>query len=202
VNVSPSAGILQTGQDGSSLYVLASQFPVQVAYTLDINGGNDLAQGTAMLNKSYSAATEQVSLALLTVHVVSDSGLPTTLNLTGPGGVSITSAPVGANQSASFLLPTGTYTATGSQANKSQSGQASVKDGLADSLTLNFNTATSSAGGSYATLEIILIATAVAAAVANVAVLVLRRRSLKAKMARASKAPKAPQAPKKYDPFR
>ncbi len=186
VSVSPSAGVLETTQVGSSVFVLSSQYPTSVAYTLNINGEKDIAKGTATLVKSYSTVTEQISLGLLTVHVLSERNLTTTLDVTGPSGVNISSGPVGVNQSASFLLPAGTYTVTGLQANKSQSAQTSVKDGLADSLTLTFLTVTTSSGGlPYAMVELILIATAAIAAVANLARWVFRSRSLRARTANA-----------------
>jgi hypothetical protein len=129
-------------------------------------------------------------MAILTVHVLSSRYLATTLDVTGPAGSNISSGHVGVNQSATFLLPTGAYTVTGLQANNSQSAQVSVQDGLADSLTLAFTTAsTPSAGGSYEALAIILIATAALAATANVAFWLLRSRSLRARMASAK--PKA-----------
>jgi hypothetical protein len=191
VSVSPSAGVLQTSQGGSSLFVLASRYPAQVDYTLDVNGENDLAQGTATVVGSYSSLTEDVSLALLTVNVLSSRNLGTTLDVTGPAGLNISSRHVGVNQSAAFLLPTGAYTVTGLQANSSKSAQVSVQDGLADSLTLAFNTAPApSAGGSNEALAIILIAAAAVAAIANVAFWLLRSRSLGARMASAK--PKAP----------
>jgi hypothetical protein len=194
VNVTPSAGALQTSQAGNTLFVLASRYPTQVAYTLDINGENDLVQGTASLVKGYSTVQEQVSLGLLMVHVLSNLDLTTTLNVTAVAGVSFSRGNVGVNQTASFLLPTGAYTVTGSQANKSQSAQTTVKDGLEDSLTLAFQTAaSSSAGSSYTIFEIILIATAAVAAVANVVGRVLHSRSLRARMENASKPAKAPE---------
>ncbi|MGH9917785.1 MAG: hypothetical protein ACRD6W_02765, partial [Nitrososphaerales archaeon] len=184
VSVSPSAGVLETSQGGSSLFVLASRYPAQVDYTLDVNGETDLAQGTATVVKSYSSLTENISLALLTVHVLSSGNLATTLGVTGPAGLNISSRHVGVNQSATFLLPTGAYTVTGLQANSSRSAQVTVEDGLADSLTLTFNTAfTPSAGGSNEALAIILIAAAAVAAIANVALWLLRSRSLGARMA-------------------
>jgi hypothetical protein len=199
VNGSTSAGVLETSQEGSTLFVLSSQYPTKVSYTLDVNGENDLANGTATLVKSYSTLTEPVSLALLTVQVLSNRNLPTVLDVTGPLGVNISSSAVGVNQTVSFFLPTGTYTVTGLQANESQSAQTSVKAGLADSLTLSFQTvATPASGSSYATFEIILVATAVVAAVTIVAVRVLRvrrSRSLRARMANLSKSAKASKSP-------
>jgi hypothetical protein len=191
VNGSTSAGVLETSQEGSTLFVLSSRYPARVAYTLDVNGEDDLANGTAILVKSHSTLTEPVSLALLTVQVLSNRNLPTSLDVTGPPGVNISSSAVGANQTASFFLPTGTYTVTGSQANESQSAQTRVKAGLADSLTLTFQktvvaTIPAAEKSSYGTSEIILVATAVVAAVLIVAVRVLRvlrSRSLKASMA-------------------
>jgi hypothetical protein len=102
--------------------------------------------------------------------------------------VSVSSGPVGVNQSASFLLPGGNYTVIGLQANRSQSAQTSVRDGAADSLTLTFRTiATSSAESPYAIVEIVLIVAGGAAAVAIAALRVVSSKSLRARMAKASK---------------
>jgi hypothetical protein len=189
--VAPSAGILQTSQAGSFLFVLASRYPAQVDYTLDVKGEKDLAQGTATVVKSYSSLTENVSVALLTVHVISDKDSATNLDVTSPAGLNFSSSHVGVNQSAAFLLPTGVYTVTGLQANKSRSDQVLVQDGLSDSLTLTFIAPSSpSTGGPYETLAIILIAAAAVAATANVAYWLLRSRSLRGRMAIKPEAPK------------
>jgi hypothetical protein len=186
VSVSPSAGVLQTSQGGSSLFVLASRYPAQVDYTLDVNGESDLAQGAATILRSYSSLTESVSLALLTVHVLSSRNLATILDVAGPAGLNVSSTHVGVNQSATFLLPTGAYTVTGLQANSSRSARVSVEDGLADSLTLTFSTvSTPSAGGSNEALAIVLIGAAAVGAIANAAFWLLRSRSLGARMASA-----------------
>jgi len=180
VNVSPAAGILQTSQVGSSLFVLASQYPVRIDYTLDISGGHSLASGSVLVEGSYATQTSKLNLAKLTVHVLSDQTAPTTLEVTGPQGVNITSELVGSNQTSSFLLPTGSYTVMASQAGNSQTAQVGLTDGLASSVTLNFNT--------FLSFEIILVVTAALAAIANVLIWALRSRSLSSRMASPSKA--------------
>jgi len=179
VNVSPAPGILQSSQEGSSLFVLASQYPVQLHYSLDIGGGNGVAQGSVTLDGSYATQTETLGLAKLTVQVLGGQSSPTSLGVTGPQGVSIASGLVGNNQTTSFLLPTGSYTVTGSQAGNSQTTQVSLTDGFAATVTLNFNAVPS--------LEIILVVTAVVAVIANVLVWAFRSRSLGSRMASASK---------------
>ena len=180
VNVTPAAGILQTSQVGSSLFVLASQYPVRLDYSLDISGGHSLASGSVVMEGSYATQTSKLTLAKLTVHVLSDQTAPTTLDVTGPQGVNITTGLVGNNQTSSFLLPTGSYTVMASQAGNSQTAQVGLADGVASSVTLNFNT--------FLSFEIILVVTAVLAAIANVLILILRSRSLSSRMASPSKA--------------
>jgi hypothetical protein len=175
VNVAPAVGVLQTSQEGGSLFVLTSQYPVQFYYSLDISGGQNLAQGTVTLEGSYTDQTTNLRLAKLTVHVLSDQTSPTALSVTGPQGVSITSGLVGGNQSSSFLLPTGSYTVAATQGGNSQSAQVALTDGVATAVTLNFS--------AFLTLEVILIATAIMAAIANLSILILRSRSLRSRLA-------------------
>ncbi len=175
VKVSPQPGIVQTSQEGSSLFVLTSHFPVSLNYSVDISGGQNLARGTVTLNQRYGSQTSQLKLAKLTVHVLSDQSSPSTLKVTGPQGVDITSALVGSNQTSSFLLPTGSYTVAASQGGDSQSAQVSLTDGVATAVTLNFST--------FLTFEIILIVTAIMAGLANILIWVLRTRSLGSRLA-------------------
>jgi len=186
VIVAPSAGVVQTSQEGGTLFVLSSQYPTKVAYTLDVNGEKDIAQGNATIVKSYSALTRQINLGLLTVKVISNRDLTSTLDVTGPSNISLSSGPVGLNQSASFFLPTGTYTVTGVQANESQVAQTNVKDGATDSLVLTFHTIDAPKGVNWdEAIEIILIGIAAAAIVANIVLRLRRSKSLGARMANA-----------------
>ena len=175
VNVSRGPGIVQTSQQGNSLFVLTSKYPVELNYSLDISGGHNLAQGTVNLFGRYTAQTSDQKLAKLTVHVLSDQTSPTTLQVTGPQGVSITSGIVANNQTSSFLLPTGSYALTASQGGNSQSAQVALADGLATAVTLNFS--------AFLTFEVILIVTAIMAAIANVSIWILRSRSLSSRLA-------------------
>lgn len=175
VNVSPGPGIAQTSQAGSTLFVLASHYPLELNYSVDINGGHDVAQGTVRLDGSYSALSTDLKLAKLTLHVLSDQTSPTTLSVTGPQGVSITTGLLGSNQTSSFILPGGSYTVKASQGGDSQSAQVALTNGLATAVTLNFST--------FLSFEIILIVTAIMAALANVVVWVLRSRSLGSRLA-------------------
>lgn len=184
VNVSPSTGVVQTSEAGSSLFVLASQYPAQVPYTLDVNGEKDVAQGTATVASSYSTVTEPISLAFLSVHVKSNSNLATTLSVAG-AGLTVSGIPVEANKTATFLLPAGSYTVTGDQANQSQSAQAGLTDETADAVTLTFHVAaTSSAASPYLTLELVLVLTAVVAIALNVAQRFRRSTTLGERMAK------------------
>jgi len=176
VNVPNSPGVVQTSISGSSLFVLTSRYPLELNYSLDISGGHRVAQGTVTLNQRYASQTSFLKLAKLTVHVLSEQSSPTVLQVTGPQGVSIASGLAGTNQTSSFILPGGSYTIAASQGGNSQSVQVSLTDGLATFVTINFNT--------FMTLEIILIVTAVMGGLANVAVWVLRSRSLSSRLAR------------------
>jgi hypothetical protein len=173
VSVSPAPGV-QTTQGGDSLFVSATRYPVKLNYTLDFNGGHSLAQGSVTLTEGLSQ-TSDLKLAQLTVHILSDQSSPTTLEVTGPQGVEITNGTVGTNETSSFLLPTGSYTVTASQGDNTQSEQVSLTDGLAEGVTLNFNT--------FLTFEIILAVTAIMAAVANLAVWIFNSRSLRSRLA-------------------
>ena len=179
MSVSPSSEVLQTSQQGGSLFVLASRYPVQLNYSLDIGGAADLTHASVTIDGSYSSQNVNVSLAELTVHVLSDQGSPITLEVTGSQGANITSVPVESNRTVSLFLPTGSYTVTALQTGQSESAKASLTDGLAAAVTLNFNATPG--------LEIILAVTAAIAAVANVLIWILRSRSLSSRMAGTSK---------------
>ena len=80
-----------------------------------------------------------------------------------------------ANETSSLFLPTGSYTVAGSQAGNTESAQVGVTDGVASSVTLDFNALLS--------IEIILVVTAIMAAGANILVWVFRSRSLRSRVA-------------------
>lgn len=176
VNVSPSEGVVQTSQAGSTLYVLASSYPVSIQYSVDISGGVGFEQGSSVtVPISYSTKTLALNLAKLTVYVVSDQSSPTNLEVTGPRGLNIAGGLTGTNQTMSFVLPPGTYSVTATQAGNTQAAQVALTDGLVSVVTLNFNTLVS--------FEIILVVTAVIAAVANVMVFLLRGRGIAPRLA-------------------
>lgn len=170
LNISPSPGVAQTSEFGGSLFVLTSRYPTVVDFSVDVSGGHDAARGGVTLSQRYATQSYLLTLAKLTVRVLSDQGSPATLQITGPQGVNITRGLVPANATSSFILPGGSYTIVASQGGTSQSAQVSLTDGLSTSVTLDFST--------FLTFEIILIATAIMAALANVTVWVLRSRSL------------------------
>jgi hypothetical protein len=179
--VSPSGGVIQTSQEGGSLFVLASQYPVQLNYSLDVGGEVDLDQGSVTIDGSYTTQSIEVSSAELNVHVLSDQNSPVTLEVSGSQGANIiTPGHVQNGQKLSLFLPTGSYTVTALQAGGgSASATVGLTDGLATAVTLNFN--------ATPTIEIILAVTAAIAAVANVLIWALRSRSLSSRMARRSK---------------
>jgi hypothetical protein len=168
VSVTPSAGVVQTSQEGGSLFVLSSGYPAQFGYSLGIGGAAGLAQGELTMDARYATQTVDVTLAELTVHVLTGQGSPTTLDVTGSQDVNITRGPVGSNRTVSLFLPTGSYTVTASQAGGSQSAQVGLTDGVAAAVTLNF--------GANVGLETILVVTAAVAVVANVLIWILRSR--------------------------
>lgn len=168
VSVTKSPGILQTSQAGGSLFVLASDYPAQVNYSLGMGALGGLAQGKLSIDSQYATQTVDVTLAQLTVHLQGGEGSPITVEAVGTNGVDVTRGPIGSNLTASLYLPTGSYTVTASRAGASQSAQVSVTDGVASAVTLNFN--------AIPGLEIVLAATAAIAAVANVLFWALRSR--------------------------
>jgi len=180
VNVAQSlSDIVQTSQAGSTVYVLASSYPLNLAYSLDISGGQNVSQGSTTIYNSYSTQTLKVALSKLTIHLLSDQSAPSTVDITGPQGVNITSNLVGSNQTMSYLLPPGSYTITGSQAGNTQNDQTVLVKAQAAVVTLNFNT--------FLSFDVILVVTAALAAIANVVIWALRSRSLSSKMASLSK---------------
>jgi hypothetical protein len=176
-SVSPTSGVLQTSQEGGSLFVLASQYPVQLNYSLGFGGKVDLAQGSVTVDGSYSTQNIEVNSAELNVRVLSDQSSPVTLEVTGSQGANITTTPGPAedNQTVSLFLPAGSYTVTALQAGESESANLGLTNGLATAVTLNFN--------ATPVIEIILAVTAAVAAVANVLIWTLRSRSLSSRMA-------------------
>jgi hypothetical protein len=169
INVSAQSGV-QTSQQGSSLFVLAPEYPVTVNYSLDMSGGTGVATGGVEIPAQFTTQSVRVPLARLTVDVVSDVTSPSGLQVRGPNGLDISGALTGSNQTASFFLPAGSYSVSASQAGYSQSSSVTLADGTASSVILNFNT--------FMSLEIILIVTAAIAAIVNVLVWVLRPRGL------------------------
>jgi len=174
VSVTHSSDVLQTSTEGGSLFVLASGYPAQLNYSLDIGGAPDVAQGALTTDGRYSTQTLKVNLAELTVHLPSGQSSPATLEVSGSRGVNVTRGPLGSNHTASFFLPTGSYTVTASQAGESQSAQVGLTDGVAASVTLNFS--------AYAGLETVLAVTAAIAVVANVLVWTFRSRGARLRL--------------------
>lgn len=168
VSLTPSSEVLGTSQEGSSLFVLTSEYPAQLNYSLGIGGSPELARGAVTIDGRYATQTVEVSLAQLTVHLVGGQGSPITLDVTGSHGAIITGRPVGGNLTASLYLPTGSYTVTASQAGQSQSAQVGLTDGVASAVTLNFS--------AFTGLETVLVVAAAIAAVLNVLVWRLRAR--------------------------
>ncbi len=62
--------------EGGSLFVLASGYPAQLNYSLDIGGAPDVAQGALTTDGRYSTQTLKVNLAELTVHLLSGQSSP------------------------------------------------------------------------------------------------------------------------------
>ena len=179
VSVTPSAGVVQSSQDGSSLFVLASEYPARLNYSLGIAGASGLARGELTMDARYATQTVNVTLAELTVHVLGNGSSPTSIVVTGSQGIDVARAPVGSNRTDSLFLPTGSYTVTASQAGLSQSSQVELTDGVAASVTLNFN--------ALAGLETILVVTAAIAVVANVLVWTLRSRNRRSRFSAGAK---------------
>jgi len=174
VSVTSSSGVLQTSQEGSSLFVLASEYPAQLNYSLGIGGAADVAQGALTMNGRYSTQTLHVSSAELTVHLLSNQSSPITIGVTGSQSLDIPPSPIGSNRTVSLFLPTGSYTVTASQAGESQSAQVDLTDGVAAAVTLNFSPSVG--------LETILAVTAAIAVVANILVWAFRSRGARLRL--------------------
>ncbi len=167
VSVASSAGVAQTSQQGSSLFVLSSAYPSRVDYSLAI-GGVGLEQGSSAFGADNSVDVVGVSLAQLTVGFSTGEQSPISLSVRGPSGMALSSNIQAGERTATLFLPTGTYTLTASQSGQSQSAQVDLVDGQASSASMSF--------GTLVAFEGLLVVTAVAAALANVLVFVLRSR--------------------------
>jgi hypothetical protein len=186
IDVSPTANILQTSQDGSSLFVLASRYPAQLNYSLNIGGAK--ARYQELTIEGNGSQTAAIDMAKLVVKVAGSPGstlvgtsATTTIavDVTGSDGLNITETAKG-GQSVSFVLPAGSYTVTATQGGASQTTQVGLSNGVETTISLTLST--------LPTLEIILVITAVIGALGNLIVWTLRSKRLSLNKARSTQA--------------
>lgn len=173
VGVSPQSGV-QTSQDGSSLFVVADDYPVDLSYSIGIGGENVISHASASVPTGGLSLTASVSLAKLTVNVVSNKPSQTELVVTSPGGLKISTGLSGGKQTASFLVPTGSYSLSATQAGSVETSKVSLTDGTAAQVALNFN--------AFTGLEILLVVTAASGVAANVLIRIHRWRGISSKV--------------------
>lgn len=167
VRVTSSTGVAQTAQQGGSLFVLASSYPAQLNYSVEV-GGTEVQQGSSTFETDNSVRVVDVKLSQLKVEFSTAAQSPISLNVQGPSGLVVTRTIQGNEGTAYLFLPGGSYTLTASQAGQSQSTHADLIDGQAASTSINF--------GTLVVFEDVLVATAVVAGLANVVVFALRSR--------------------------
>lgn len=179
VSVASSSGVLQSTTADGSLFILASSYPADVNYSLSIGGAVALSPRVLTIRDAYSTQTVEVDLAQLTVHLVGDQASPITLDVSGPGGLDISTTPAGGNRTVSLFLPAGPYALTASQGGHSATAQLQLSVGAAETSTLNLNGLTG--------LETFLVVTAAIAAVANILVWALRAKDSRQRVPTAPK---------------
>lgn len=167
VTVTSSTGVAQTGQQGGSLFVLASSYPAEVNYSIGI-GGVDVRQGSSTFQSDNSVDVVGVKLSQLKVAFSTADQSAISLSVQGPSGLQVTRTVQGNEGAAYLYLPTGSYTLTASQAGQSQSEHADLIDGQAASASISF--------GTLVAFEEVLVVTAVVAGLANLVVFALRSR--------------------------
>ena len=179
VSVATTRGVHQTATAGGAHIILASSDPADVNCSLSIGGAVALSPRVLTIQDAYSTQTVEVDLAQLTVHLVGDQASPITLDVSGPDGLDISTAPAGSNRTLSLFLPAGPYSLTASQGEHSATAQLELSVGAAETSTLNLNGLTS--------LETFLVVTAAIAAVANILVWALRAKDSRQRVPAAPK---------------
>jgi hypothetical protein len=172
VDVAPDPGMLQSSEQGSTLYLLASRYPLTFNYSVGI-GGIRVAAGSMSVPRPFSSENSSVGVARLDLHVVGSNSSLGALEIAGPTGAVLTQQ-VGVNRNSTFYLPAGTYTVTGVQGGDSQTAKVTLTSGSASSVTLDLTT--------VVRLEVILLVTGLIAAVANVLILALRSRGFRSRI--------------------
>ena len=169
IDVSPTAGVVQTAQDGGSLFVLASRYPVVLNYSLDIGGAKTYDDSLNITGNGNQ--TTAIDTAKLVVRVPGGQGpvgsTTATVDVAGSNGLNITGTAKG-DQPLSLVLPAGSYTVTASQGGASQTTQVVLSDGVETTLSLTLST--------LPTLEIILVITALIGAIGDALVWAFRSR--------------------------
>ena len=172
VSVAPDPRIAQTSVQGSTVYVLAARYPLPLNYSVDV-GGIKTGAGSLTLSRPFSAANASFDVAKLDLRLVSSNSSAGALRISGSNGAAVTRL-VQVNHNSTFFLPAGSYTVTGAQGADSQTSSVVLVNGEESSVTLDLTT--------VLRLELILVATGLIAAGANVLIWLFRSRGFRPRL--------------------
>jgi hypothetical protein len=151
VEVAPDPRILQVSEQANSVYVLASQYPFALNFSVAI-GGSQAASGSMTIESPYTLTNSSVNVGRLTVLVLGDGGAEAVVQVFGTTGGNITRL-VNGSQSSSFYLPAGSYRVAASDGFNSLSTTVALTDGSDSTVKLDI--------GTFQSLEVALTLTAV-----------------------------------------
>jgi hypothetical protein len=155
VEVAPDPRILQVSEQANSVYVLASQYPFPLNFSVAV-GGSQAASGSLTIESPYTLTNSSVSVGRLTVFVIGDGSAEAVARVIGTTGGNITRL-VNDSQASSFYLPAGSYRITASQGFNSLSTTVTLADGSDSTVKLDIRT--------FQSLQVALALTAVIGAV-------------------------------------
>jgi hypothetical protein len=188
ITLSPSLKGTQTGIVGGIAYVISTTYPISIDYSINLLGSTTTGQQTI----TGANATSQVSIPLgeLNVHILNGSSPGTRVPVklfSDDTHVSIVKN-TDNRGIATFFVHGGSYTANASLTGQSQTQSAHVDDGNQATITMSFSP---TAPNSILTVDLqsALIITALVGVLANIFLLIFRRKLLPAKVTREAAAP-------------
>lgn len=134
VETAPNPSVTQVSQEGNVVYLLASQYPVKLDFSVSIGGGR-AAPVSQTIESQYTLANDNVSAGQLTVKLAG-YGSGATVRITGADGTTITRTVNGGNGSV-FYIPPGSYDVAATGAFDSVSTTVTVAGGSANSVLLD-----------------------------------------------------------------
>lgn len=137
IRTAPNPSITQVSQQGNVVYLLGSQYPVKLNFSVSIGGGR-AQSGSQTIESPYALTSDSVSAGRLTVKVAG-YGAGASVLVSGGDGTSITRTVSGGNGSV-FYVPPGSYNVAATGTFDSVSTTVTVADGSASSVLLDIGT--------------------------------------------------------------